>query len=68
MKSMERYCSLVTALFMLLSLFAVPTSANSAQTQWRGTDATGAIVTGEDCPLAVEHELLTFDIGQFPES
>ena len=68
MKSMKRYCSLGTALFMLLSLFAVPTSANSAQTQWRGTDATGAIVTGEDCPLVVEHELLTFDIGQFPES
>lgn len=51
-----------------LSLLAAPASANSAQTQWRGTDATGAIVTGEDCPLVVEHELLTFDIGQFPES
>lgn len=54
--------------FLSLSLLVAPASANSAQTQWRGTDAIGAIVTGEDCPLVVEHELLTFDIAQFPES
>lgn len=67
---MKKLITLAVASVCVLSfsLLAVPASANSAQTQWRGTDATGAIVTGEDCPLVVEHELLTFDIAQFPES
>lgn len=68
MKYTKRCCSLGIVLLLMFSLLAVPASANSAQMQWRGTNATGAIVTGENCPLIVEHELLTFDIGQFPES
>ena len=68
MKYTKRFLSLGIVLLLMFSLLAVPASANSAQTQWRGTDATGAIVTENDCPLIVEHELLTFDIGQFPES
>ena len=55
-------------ILLLISMLAVPASANSAQTHWRGTDSTGTIVTGENCPLIVEHELLTFDVQQFPES
>ena len=67
MKNTKRFLSLNIVLLLLSSLLAVPASANSAQSQWEGTNATGAIVTGEDCPIIVEHELLTFDIGQFPE-
>ena len=68
MKYTKRIFFLGLVLLLMFSLLAVPASANSAQTQWRGTDAAGAIVTEKDCPLVVEHELLTFDIGQFPES
>ena len=52
---------------LLLSMLAVPVSANSAQTHWRGTDITGAIIDGESCPITVQHEMLTFDLQQFPE-
>lgn len=41
--------------------------ANSAQSHWVGTTATGAIVTDESCPIIVENELLTFDIQEFPK-
>ena len=68
MKYTKRYLSLSIVLLLMFSLLAVPASANSAQMHWRGTDATGVIITDENCPLVVEHELLTFDIGQFPES
>ena len=67
MKQLKSSAS-AASIFLLLALLAIPVSANSAQTQWEGTNATGAIVTGDDCPIVVEHELLTFDIGQFPES
>ena len=68
MKIVKNYCATGISILLLFSLLCVPASANSAQTQWRGTDATGAIVADEDCPIVVEHELLTFDIGQFPDS
>ena len=42
--------------------------ANSAPPYWRGTTATGAIVTGEQCPIEVEHELLTLDIPVLPQT
>lgn len=45
-----------------------PVFANSAQTQWTGTDSTGAIILEEDCPLWVEKEDLTFDIHEFPKA
>lgn len=67
MKNAKRFLSFSVVLLLMSSLLAVPASANSAQSQWEGTNATGAIVTGEDCPIIVEHEKLTFDIGQFPE-
>ena len=65
---MKRLVALCLTAVCSISLLAVPASANSAQMRWRGTDATGAIIADENCPLVVEHELLTFDIGQFPES
>ena len=66
MKMTRRISTLLCAL-LLSSMLNVPVSANSAQTHWRGTNSTGAIITGETCPIVVEHELLTFDINQFPE-
>lgn len=54
-------------LLILLARLAAPVSANSAQTSWRGTDATGALIAGEGCPILVEQEILTFDLHQFPE-
>lgn len=68
MKRTKKCLSLSIILLLMFSLLAVPASANSAQMHWRGTDATGAIIADENCPLIVEHELLTFNIGQFPET
>lgn len=45
----------------------MPVLANSAQSHWVGTNATGAIVTDEVCPIIVEDELLTFDTQEFPQ-
>lgn len=56
------------AVTLALTLFPLPAAANSAQTQWSGTDAAGAIVTEESCPLVVEHEQLRFALSEFPES
>lgn len=54
-------------LLLLAGGCAQPVYANSAQRHWSGTDVTGAVVTGEDCPIVVERELLTFDVQEFPE-
>ena len=67
MKRLKTPIALVCA-FLLSAMLVVPASANSAQTQWDGTDSTGAIVDDENCPIVVEHENLTFDIQEFPES
>ena len=68
MKKLKGTALLLCAVLLMATMLAAPASANSAQMHWRGTDATGAIIADENCPLIVEHELLTFDIGQFPES
>lgn len=68
MNYVKKHLSLSIVFVLMLSLLPTPALANSAQTMWDGTDSTGAIITGEDCPIVVEHELLTFDIGEFPES
>ena len=62
--------SILTAGLILMTLVLSMSSvyANSAQTRWSGTDSTGAIVLDEDSPIIVEKELLSFDIGEFPQS
>lgn len=62
-----RSCLAFGAALLLMSGLLLPVAANSAQSYWKGTDATGAIVTDNDCPIVVEHELLTFDVQDFPE-
>ena len=61
--------SLSCILILLLSVASFRTvSANSAQSYWEGTDASGQIITEGDSPLQIESEDLTFEIHQFPES
>ncbi len=67
-KNMIRIFSAVVCLIFILGIFTVSSSANSAQKYFFGTDATGAIITGGECPIVVEREVLTFDIPEFPES
>ena len=57
----------VLLILLLAEICIQPAYANSAQRHWRGTDSTGAVVTGEDCPIVVDKELLTFDVQEFPE-
>ena len=65
-----RHKAAALLLFLLAALLPLGTtaSANSAQTSWSGVDASGAIVTGGDCPIVVEKELLTFRLEEFPQS
>lgn len=42
-------------------------SANSAPHYWNGTTSTGITFTGENCPLEVEREELTFELNEFPK-
>lgn len=44
-------------ILLLAEICIQPAYANSAQRHWRGTDSTGAVVTGEDCPIVVDKEL-----------
>ncbi len=56
----------VLALALAAALLVLPAAANSAQRYWRGTTATGAVITDGECPIVVEHEALTFNIHAFP--
>lgn len=61
----------ITVIFTVLLLSAVfiqSTHANSAQRHWSGTDSTGSLVKDKNCPLAVDKELLTFDVQEFPKN
>lgn len=68
MKIMRGYITGICICLIGMSLTMTSILANSAQTQWTGTDSTGAIVLEKDSPIIVEKELLTFDIQEFPES
>ncbi len=67
MKRTKRLVSAVCA--ALLCLWTVlPVTANSAQTWWNGTDASGTVLTDTECPIVVEQEILTFDLPEFPQN
>ena len=55
-------------LFFIGDLFRLTAYANSARRIWYGVDMTGTIVKGENCPVEVENEQLSFDISEFPQS
>ncbi len=56
-------------LFPLLFAGAAPAVQVKAGSgaYWKGSDASGLILTEEDCPLIVEHEELTVRIPEFPK-
>ena len=63
---MKRIIAAILVLFLLFG--GTPSvSANSAQTYWEGVDSTGVIITDGESPIVVEHELLTFDLQEFPD-
>lgn len=51
---------------VLILIPSMPVSANSAQTHWQGVSALGTLIAEKDCPVVVEHELLTFNLQNFP--
>ena len=61
---MRKFFSFILCAFLVSQPFFV--SANSAQTDWQGVDANGALLVGENSPVIVEHEELVFDIQEFP--
>ncbi len=63
-----RLLALIFAMALILCAAAIPVHANSAQSWFEGTDSTGAIMPDGESPIIVEHELLTFDIGEFPSN
>ena len=65
---MKRTFATILVVLLLASTFVVPAYANSAQTHWRGVDSTGAVIMGENCPIEVTKEVLTFDIAEFPDN
>lgn len=67
MRKWKRIVSLGMCAFLLCSFGETQAGANSARMRWDGMDATGAMVTEENCPVIVEKEVLTFDIPEFPK-
>ena len=65
-------CAVVLASAGVLSVSAVAgfaqsglsANANSGPSSWNGVTASGAFISGENCPIEVESEVLTFDIRQ----
>ena len=71
---MKKMLIVSTALSMLIltgvagSTLHLTASANSAPPYWHGTTGAGVIVTGEQCPVEVEREILTLNIPELPRS
>lgn len=68
MRNRKILIGLITYLILVVTVFQIPVYANSAQAYWYGVDAAGTIVIDQNSPIEVEHELLVFDIHEFPKS
>ncbi len=64
-RAIKLFSVFLSIAIMLLS-FPLSGNANSAPRIWEGMTSTGAVITGESCPIIVESELLTFNISDFP--
>lgn len=66
MKTKQLFASIlcITTLLLLTPRAAF---ANSGPKFWYGSDIYGSVTADKNCPITVEHELLTFDIADFPE-
>ena len=67
-KPTRKICFVSVIGVLLCALAVFPASANSAPSYWEGVSASGVLTTEGECPLVVEHETLTFDIGAFPSN
>lgn len=68
MKLTMRLVLCIVIIALLTSAFCLPALANSAIREWRGSTAHGVVApNGEQCPITVLHETLTFDIPHFPD-
>lgn len=61
---MKKWISLTLSTLFILQPAAA--FANSAQTYFQGISPTGMMVIGEQSPIVVEQEQLTFDLQEFP--
>jgi len=66
---MKKICIAVIAIVVvcIMSVMPVCAYANSAQREFTGVTASGAIVTTENCPITVSAERLTFNIVDYPD-
>ncbi len=65
---LTRFTAGMIVTLLLAALGSGRVLANSAWLDYRGTDATGMVLTDENCPLEVLHETLTIDVQDFPET
>ena len=65
---MKRNQKIIAAicLLILIPCFIIPSSANSRAQVWFGTDGNGVLVLGDEVPIEVTSELLTFDVPTLP--
>ena len=66
MKKHTKITVAVIALLLMLPFMIIPASANSRAQEWYGRDANGAVVVGDNVPIEVTSEFLTFDIQTLP--
>lgn len=65
---MKKVYAFVAVIVLLCALFApIPAYANSAIRDFEGTDASGVLLTDQDCPVTVTSEKLTFNIESYPK-
>ena len=68
MRLMRRGWGIALAcLFAVVALYPNVALANSARMHWEGVASPGVIAVDAECPLVVEHELLTFDVVDVPQ-
>lgn len=58
--------SALMLILMLPMMLMIPASANSRAQEWYGRDANGVVFVGDDIPIEVTNELLSFDIPTLP--
>ena len=63
---MKKVLAITLLILVLINVTIIPASANSAQTKWEGIDSAGSIFFGDDCPIEVTKEVLTFNIERTP--
>ena len=65
---MKKALSIMVLFFVLASTCMIPAKANSAMTSWSGISTAGTVFVGEDCPLEVTKEVLTFNLNEVPRT